>query len=220
MNKKIKFYSLWLALLIIAVFLLQFIPGFTDVLVLNNKVYSGEFWRFLTAIFLHGSPTHLLFNLVALVFFGFVLEKTIGSKNFLLVFLISGLVANIIGVNFYGSSLGASGAIYGIIGCLTLMRPMMMVWAFGLILPMFLASIVWVAGDLLRTFGLFDPGKIGSIAHLSGIGIGLIAGIFYRIRLKGSGLRSPQETRRRNDFEISDTYIEQWENTYVKPRRR
>jgi len=218
MKRKIKFLSLWLALLIVVVFLLQYIPGFTDIFVLNLRVYEGEYWRFLTAVFLHGGVTHLLFNLVALVFFGFALERTIGSKNFLLVFLISGIVANIISVNFYNSSLGASGGIYGIIGCLTLIRPMMMVWAVGVILPMFLASIIWIIGDLLRTLGAIDPGNTGSIAHLSGIVIGLIAGIFFRSRLKGKFL-DDRLARKRDKVEIPESFIRNWENVYMKPRR-
>lgn len=181
---KIKFYSLWLALIIIGIFVLQNlpgIPGFTDTFVLNNKAVDNfQIWRYLTAIFLHGSITHLAFNLFALLFFGLVLEKLMGSKKFLLTFLLSGIIANIISVNFYTSSLGASGAIYGIIGAATVLRPMMMVFAFGIIMPMFLASTFWVIADILRSLGAFGPTNIGSIAHLSGIVIGIILGFILR----------------------------------------
>ena len=181
---KIKFYSLWLALIIIGIFVLQNlpgIPGFTDTFVLNNKAVDNfQIWRYLTAIFLHGSITHLAFNLFALLFFGLVLEKLMGSKKFLLTFLLSGIIANIISVNFYTSSLGASGAIYGIIGAATVLRPMMMVFAFGIIMPMFLASTFWVIADILRSLGAFGPTNIGSIAHLSGIIIGIILGFILR----------------------------------------
>ena len=162
--KQQKFYSLWLAGIMIVIFIIQNlprIPGFTNTFILNNKaIGSFQIWRYLTAIFLHGSITHLAFNLFALLFFGLVLEKLMGSKKFLITFLLSGILANIISVNFYNSSLGASGAIYGIIGATTLLRPMMMVWAFGVIMPMFLASTFWVIADVLRSLGAFGPTNI------------------------------------------------------------
>ena len=120
-KEKFRFYFLWLSLVCIGIFILQNlpgIPGFTEMFVLNSKALDGEFWRFLSAIFLHGSITHLIYNLFALLFFGGLLEKLIGSKRFLILFFISGIFANLISVWFYSSSLGASGAVYGILGAL------------------------------------------------------------------------------------------------------
>jgi len=95
--------------------------------------------------------------------------------------LFSGIIANIVSVNFHESSLGASGAIMGIIGCLTIIKPLMMVWAFGLIMPMFIAAALWITGDVLGSLGAFGETSIGNIAHLSGIAVGLVLGIFLRI---------------------------------------
>jgi len=176
--EKFRFYFIWLSLLCIIVFLLQQIPSFTELFLLNKAVFQGEIWRLVTAIFLHGSLIHLVYNLFALLLFGLILEKTIGSKKFLLVFFVSGIIANIISVNYYDSSLGASGAIMGIIGALTIIKPMMLIWAFGLLLPMFVAAIIWITGDILGIFG-FEQG-VGNIAHLSGIAIGMLFGMFLR----------------------------------------
>jgi uncharacterized protein len=182
-NKKIKFFSLWLGLFIIGIFIIQSIfPVFTDFFVLNQNSIP-QIWRFVSSIFLHGSITHLIYNLFALVFFGILLEKLIGSKKFLFLFFLSGIIANMISVNFYPSSLGASGAIMGIIGALTVLKPMVMVWAFGMILPMFIAAGLWVAGDILGALGAFGKTGIGNIAHLSGVGVGLILGLILRITL-------------------------------------
>ncbi len=207
MPKKIKFYSLWFCLISIIVFIIQIsISGFTEIFVLNQSAISGyQIWRFVTAIFLHGSVMHLAYNLFALFFFGIALEKLIGSRKFLIVFFGSGIIANIISVNFYGSSLGASGAIMGIIGALTIIKPLMMVWAFGLILPMFIAAILWVVGDIL---GIFMPSNVGNIAHLSGIGVGLLVGILFRVFRK--------KRRVSNRIEIPKDYIEDWERKYVE----
>jgi len=74
-----------------------------------------------------------------------------------------------------------------------------MVWAFGAIIPMFIAAILWVASDL---FGLFMPSDVGNIAHLSGIAIGIIAGIILRIRDKDK-FRKVKAQR----IEIPENYI-------------
>jgi uncharacterized protein len=202
-----RFYFLWLSGICLAMFILQnLIPGLTDSLILNQNALTGEIWRFLTSIFLHASIEHLIFNLFALLFFGFACEKLIGSNKFLLVFLGTGIIANIISVNFYNSSLGASGAIMGIIGVVSVIRPSMMVFAFGLILPVWLAAIVWVIGD---TLGLFIPSNVGNIAHLSGIFIGLLIGFAIRIS-------RPREKNENNKIEIPDNYIKDWEKRYMR----
>ncbi len=202
---KIKFYSLWFCLACILVFIIQAVfPGFTEIFVLNELAYL-QIWRFLTSIFLHGSVMHLAYNLFALFFFGFALEKLIGSRKFLLLFFLSGIIANIISVNFYPSSLGASGAIMGIIGCLTIIKPLMMVWAFGLILPMFIAAILWVIGDVL---GVFFPSGVGNIAHLSGIGVGFFLGLIFRNYIK--------KRKKADKIVVPDYYVEDWERKYMK----
>jgi|SRR3989338_3403170 len=210
MKSKIKFYFLKLSVIIIIIFLLQLIfPAITNMFVLNEKaIENHEYWRFLTAIFLHGDITHLMYNLFALLFFGFTAERLIGSRRFLIVFFTTGILANIISVNFYPSSLGASGAIYGILGCITIISPLMIVWAFGLLMPMFLATIIWVIADLMRIFGLFDPGNVGSIAHISGIFIGFLFGILYR--------KLGQKKIINNRLQIPDNYARSWEDRYMK----
>jgi len=206
---KIKFYSLWISLFIIIVFLIQnILSGFTDLFLLNEKAISNfEMWRFLTAIFLHGSLTHLLFNLFALLFFGISLENLIGSKKFLVVFLSSGIIANMVSINFYNSSLGASGAIYGIIGAITILKPLMMVYTLGLIMPMFIATIIYITADVLRIFGAFDS-NVGSIAHLSGIFIGFLAGVYLRL--------NANKLDKKLKIKIDEDYMNSWEDRFIK----
>ncbi|MBS3093659.1 rhomboid family intramembrane serine protease [Candidatus Pacearchaeota archaeon] len=178
---KSKLFFIWLSVFCIIAFLLQIIiPGFTDFFVLDDRANNDEIWRFVTSIFLHGDIAHLFYNLFALVFFGIILEKKIGSNRFLLIFLVSGILANVFAINFYDSSLGASGAIYGIIGALTTILPFMLIFAFGLPMPLILASILWVSGDVLRTLGAFGPTNVGTLAHLAGIAVGLFMGWSYR----------------------------------------
>lgn len=202
---KHKFYALWLAIICILIFIIQVsIPNFTELFLLNQQSYS-QIWRFVTAIFLHGSLIHLVYNLFALIFFGLILEKFIGSRNFLLVFFVSGVLANIISVNFYESALGASGAIFGIIGALTIKKPLMTVWAFSMPMPLFLASAIWAAGDLLGFF--YSNNNIANLAHLSGLGFGLILGLIFKSK------KPKQESYK---FELPERKIQMWEDKFVR----
>ena len=190
-------------------FILQNMPGisgFTELFVLNSSkaLYEFQIWRFVTSIFLHSGIIHLIYNLFALLFFGVLLEKLIGSKKFLFLFFFSGIIANLIGVWFYPSSLGASGAVYGIFGALVVLKPFIMVWAFGLVMPMFIAGILWVIGGII---GIFIPSNTGHIAHLSGIGIGILFGIILLIKKK-----------KKKDviLEVPNNYVRAWEERYIK----
>jgi membrane associated rhomboid family serine protease len=98
-------------------------------------------------------------------------------------FIVSGIIANLISFMFYPASLGASGAIMALIGVAAVLKPMMVVWAFSLPMPMFVLAMLWVAGSVMGIFGFGDQGT-GHIAHLSGIFIGLIYGLYLRLRKK------------------------------------
>ena len=210
---KFRFYALKLCLAMIIVFIIQIvIPAFTELLILNNLAFS-ELWRFFTAIFLHGSLIHLIYNLFALALFGTILESLIGSRKFLFIFFLAGILANILSINFYASSLGASGAIFGVIGALIVIRPFLLVWAFGLPMPIFIAGILWGIGDLLGAYGFLIGNPIdntGNIAHLSGMLFGLIFGYLFKTKRKYSYGRS------RNYVRFDERDIRDWEDRYVR----
>lgn len=209
---KFRFYALKLCAFMLLVFILQnFFGSFSEFFILNKTAWS-EPWRFLTAFFLHGSLVHLLFNCFALALFGSVLEKILGGNKFLLVFFTTGILANLISVNFYDSSLGASGAIFGVIGALIFIRPTMLVWTFGLPMPLFVAGIIWAAADILGAYGFFVGNPIdntGNIAHLSGMLFGFIFGAFYRKHFKRKNKISA-------DVSIDEREIRKWEEFYMK----
>jgi len=201
-----KFYSIWIALICIIIFVFQTtINEFTDSLVLNSQSFFQP-WRFVTSIFLHGDLSHLVLNLFALLLFGLILEKVIGSNNFLIVYFVSGFIANIVAVNFYASSLGASGAIYGIMGCLAVLRPKMTVFIYNLPMPMFLAAIIWV---LIGIFGLFIPSNTGHIAHLSGIAIGFLIGVYYFKNFR-------EQKQFKIKVNLPEEHMQKWEEVYLR----
>jgi membrane associated rhomboid family serine protease len=81
-------------------------------------IANGEYWRLLTAAFLHYGPFHLLLNMLGLYWFGSLLEQRIGSGRFLLLYLVSGLAgsAGALVISPNNPTVGASGAIFGILG--------------------------------------------------------------------------------------------------------
>ena len=87
-------------------------------------VKEGEWYRLLTSIFLHGSLDHFFSNMLLLYFMGDILERKVGWVRFLFVYLISGVMGNLVSclheyiLGSYFVSFGASGAVFGIIGML------------------------------------------------------------------------------------------------------
>ena len=83
---------------------------------LNVNDIGSQWWRLLTTIFLHAGIPHLIVNMITLFIVGTVIESKIGSTKFLLVFILSGVASAIVTMYFANSAVGASGAIFGIIG--------------------------------------------------------------------------------------------------------
>ncbi len=78
-------------------------------------VLNGELWRLVTPMFLHGSPDHLIGNMIALYVLGLACEHALGGKQMLGVYLLSGLGASLLSMaSSPGPSVGASGAIFGL----------------------------------------------------------------------------------------------------------
>ena len=87
----------------------------------NALIVQGEVWRLFTAMFLHIGLLHLLFNQYALAIFGRELESVTGTLRFAVIYLLSGLAGSLLSFAFSPNpSAGASGAIFGLIGAMTL----------------------------------------------------------------------------------------------------
>ncbi len=78
----------------------------------------NQYYRYITSIFMHIGAMHLLFNGYALYIFGTQIERLMGSKKYLLFFLLSGIGGNIATYffNFTSVSAGASGSLFGLLG--------------------------------------------------------------------------------------------------------
>jgi len=141
-------------------------------------------WTWFTSIFSHSTATlwHIAGNSIWIFFFGRIVEKYIGSRDFTLLFLASGALAGlgqiVIGIieGTGGGVLGASGAGLAIGGVLVVLNPNLRVFIWG-ILPMPMWAIVGFYAAL-SAFGLLGVGvsNVANVAHLVGLAIGIVYG--------------------------------------------
>lgn len=78
-----------------------------------------QYWRLVTAMFLHGSLIHILFNMYALYLFGYLVEGAFGKARFVAIYFVSGFLASVASYLFIdpnAPAVGASGAIFGLLG--------------------------------------------------------------------------------------------------------
>lgn len=145
-------------------------------------------YRILTSMFIHAGPQHIWGNMIFLAALGDMLERAIGHGRFFTIYMLSGIVGNLFSMlrelltGQYGSTVGASGAVFGLIGALLLL--------------VFKNNGVYGQVSLPRMifalFYLFYTGlqsqTTNNAAHLGGFLTGFIVmAVFYHI--KGKGVR-------------------------------
>jgi rhomboid protease GluP len=137
-------------------------------------VAAGEYWRLVSAIFLHGSPDHLVGNAIALFILGMVCEHAFGRGQFWILFMVSGLAGSLVSVTVStGPSVGASGAIFGLQGAAIVLfrrhreRLLVRDRRIGVVL------LVWAIYTILA--GLVTP-YVDNGAHVGGALAGALVG--------------------------------------------
>jgi membrane associated rhomboid family serine protease len=141
---------------------------FADGALFAPSVAAGDWWRLVTAAFLHYGPLHLLLNMYSLYFAGTILEHVIGRWRFLLLYLVSG-VAGSAGALVWSPNaitVGASGAIFGVFGALFVLERRGRIHSGGQI-----GALIVV--NLLFTFALSSFISVGG--HVGGLIGGFVA---------------------------------------------
>lgn len=164
-------------------------------------------WIIITHIFMHASIVHLLSNMFALALFGSILEKYIGWRNLIYVFFTAGIISSFADILFYDTTLGASGAIFGVMGCLAALRPKQIVWVMGVPMYIIIAAFIWASLDMM---GMFYPDNVAHAAHLYGLGSGMILGLWLRKRFP------PPKRRKEPKIEITEESLRRFEDTYMR----
>lgn len=160
------------------VFVLQMlVDGFSELIALTPAMaVNGYYWQFFTYMFAHGSITHLGLNMLALFIFGGVMERVLGEKKFLTLYIISGIGSSLLHMGFTGISytpmVGASGAVFAVLTAYAFKFPRNMVWIFpGIPMPAALLVAFFVVFEFLSGVFGFQPG-IANFGHLGGIIVG------------------------------------------------
>ncbi len=151
-------------------------------LALSRSTFFYYPWTIFTYMFTHQDFFHILFNMLTFYFFGQFFNRIAGTRTFLFVYIIGGLVSGLVilllsPVN--SLTIGASGAIFALGGALAVLTPQLKVFIFPIPAPMPL----WVA--ILITFLIlaFLPG-VSWQGHLGGLLFGLAAGWYLRRRVR------------------------------------
>lgn len=151
-------------------------------------VWEGQWWRLISATFLHGGWLHLVFNAYALYVLGPVLERLYGSRRFVVLYVGAGLLASLASLWLTGRSVGASGAIFGLLGALMAFGlrhrqklPPKVGKAFGV------GMLPWVVINI----GIgFIPGlQIDNAAHIGGLIAGALLALPMSTTLEAEPLR-------------------------------
>lgn len=170
----------WVMRLILAnalVYLLQQArPVITDAFAFVPVYILSRPWTLVTYMFLHGNLTHILFNMLGLLFFGPRMEIELGGKNFLLLYFISGFVAGLLSfASPFTPIIGASGAIYGVFMGFAYYWPRESIYIWGIV-PIQARWMV-VLMTLLSLYGGFGFG-MDNIAHFAHLG-GFLGGYLF-----------------------------------------
>ena len=157
--------------------------------IIRNRWY----WQFVTYMFTHGGITHILFNMLGLFFFGNQVEKRMGSDEFVLFYLTSGIAAGVFSYLLYrftGSYgvylLGASGAVYAVLLAFATYFPGSTIYVMG-ILPVKAPILVLVFAAIAIFSQMFSfSNGVAHLTHLAGF---VYALLYFLIRLGTNPLK-------------------------------
>lgn len=174
--------------------LTQFLmPSLTYYLALVPRyiLYRHWYWQFLTYMFVHGSVSHFLFNMLSLYIFGTAVERRIGSREFTLYYLLCGTLCGVASYAMYYLAntnvvlLGASGAIYALLILFSALYPRAVIYVFGII-PVQAPLLIIIYFVIELAGGLFSYDGVAHMTHLFGLLFGLI---YMLVRMRINPLR-------------------------------
>ncbi|HTY44197.1 MAG TPA: rhomboid family intramembrane serine protease [Patescibacteria group bacterium] len=170
-----------------------------DIALKPSNILQGNYlWTFLTSMFMHASFLHIFANMLSLLFVGSLIERILGKKRYLFFYIAAGLFAGIFFViasfflanyfnlpgDFNTYAVGASGAIFGLVGLLMLLTPNLPVYMFFIPIPIKMKYAAPVMLIILWIISITANVGIGNTAHLGGLIFGLIYGVYLRRRYK------------------------------------
>ncbi len=161
-----------------------------------NILAGSSLYTLFTSMFMHGNFAHILGNMLYLWIFGDNVEDVLGKFYFILMYLLAGLVGSfahiLVSPNSTIPTIGASGAVSGVLGCYMVLYPKARVLALVpivfflriIMLPAYVFLGFWIFLQLLYGFGSIGGGAgVAYFAHIGGFVVGILFGIIFRRRL-------------------------------------
>jgi len=131
------------------------------------NLLNGKIWTLISSIFLHANPIHLLLNMAALYLLGRAIEYDLGIKHAILIYFSSGILSSLLSIFPPGViGVGASGAIFGLLGC-----------RLSHYLKLKTLSLWDISATILLALGI-GFSNVSVLAHFSGLLTGLAIGYF------------------------------------------
>jgi len=127
-------------------------------------------WRFVTAVFLHGSVMHIVFNMWVLMDIGPQIEELYGSARYLFIYVVTGIGGYVVSSTFGKFSVGGSGALLGLIGVLLAITTGRRSAGMQMLRGQIIRWLIYIA-----VFGFLFPG-IDNFAHAGGLAAGFVFG--------------------------------------------
>lgn len=153
---------------------------------------EGQYWRFITPVFLHFGWLHIVFNSLWLWELGARVERVLGHLNMFLLFLVIALVSNTCQFLFGGVGLfgGMSGVVYGLLG-FSWVAPMFRPgWNIQPSPTLMLFMVGWLIACMVGLVEVLGFGAIANAAHLGGLVCGAVLGALFGLFLRGPGQAS------------------------------
>lgn len=190
LNKKLKYVywdaCTWIAATCVIVFILtnvvnvsiKGVPLIYWMSLIPTFANHGMIWQFVTYIFVHGSPIHLLLNMYVLFIVGKNYERNFGSLEFLLFFFVTGILSGVISYVIYMATgmanvavMGASGVVYALLFVESVLYPQARVLLFFILpvkIPM--AMIIFIVIEIASQL-TGSAASVAHLVHLSAIGV-------------------------------------------------
>src|SRR6266571_5054500 len=147
----------------------------------NSLIQAGQYWRFVTPIFLHANLLHIALNMLNFFILGVFLERLAGHLRFLLIYLVTGVISII--ASFYFApqeiSVGASGAIFGLVGAYSIFVLAHHKALRGGGIPALVWLVCIIGANLSVGFFIAD---VDNFAHIGGLLSGFLLGWWFMPR--------------------------------------
>lgn len=162
-----------------------------SIAIMPYNIMNGTYlWTFITSMFMHAGVFHLFVNMISLYFVGALIEKILGRKRYFEFYIMAGIFAGLLFVvspfvfpnDLMSYAVGASGALFGLIGLLMILTPNLRVYMMFIPIPIKMKYAALGMIVLLWVISIGANVPIGNAAHLGGFLFGVVYGLILKLK--------------------------------------